>query len=109
VARGGPPGAFLTDFQPNLNYSLTEPVWTVFRGLLPPWTGNHCSSDRKEEFMHKFAQHALEFLKAEDGPTAVEYAVMLSLIIIVCLVSITVLGSNANQTFTKVSSAIAPS
>jgi pilus assembly protein Flp/PilA len=59
--------------------------------------------------MHKFAQHVVEFLKAEDGPTAVEYAVMLALIIVVCLVAITALGTNANQTFTKVSNAIGTS
>ena len=59
--------------------------------------------------MHKFAQHALDFLKAEDGPTAVEYAVMLALIIVVCLVALTALGTNANQTFTKVSNAIGTS
>lgn len=43
------------------------------------------------------------FLDREDGPTAVEYAVMLALIIVVCIVAITSLGSNANKTFTKVS------
>ena len=59
--------------------------------------------------MRTFAQHALEFLKAEDGPTAVEYAVMLALIIVVCLVALTALGTNANQTFTKVSNAIGTS
>ena len=37
----------------------------------------------------------ISFLKREDGPTAVEYAVMLALIIVVCIVSITALGSNA--------------
>jgi pilus assembly protein Flp/PilA len=41
----------------------------------------------------------VEFLKREDGPTAVEYAVLLALIIAVCLVAITVLGQRANQTF----------
>ena len=59
--------------------------------------------------MRTFAQHALEFLKAEDGPTAVEYAVMLALIIVVCLVALTALGTNANQTFTTVSNAIGSS
>lgn len=48
----------------------------------------------------------LAFLKKEDGPTAVEYAVMLSLIIVVCIVSITTLGKNANQTFSFVGSSI---
>lgn len=44
----------------------------------------------------------VSFLKAEDGPTAVEYAVMLALIIVVCIVAITALGSNASQTFSYV-------
>jgi pilus assembly protein Flp/PilA len=39
------------------------------------------------------------FLRNEDGPTAVEYAVMLALIIAVCLAAITTLGNNANTTF----------
>jgi pilus assembly protein Flp/PilA len=38
-------------------------------------------------------------IRDESGPTAIEYAVMLALIIIVCLVSIRVLGQNANSTF----------
>ncbi|MFL5243723.1 MAG: Flp family type IVb pilin [Gemmataceae bacterium] len=46
--------------------------------------------------MRKFTQFAVEFLKREDGPTAVEYAVMLALIIVVCITAITTLGSNAN-------------
>jgi len=44
----------------------------------------------------------VRFLKKEDGPTAVEYAVMLALIIVVCIAAITTLGSNANQTFGNV-------
>lgn len=39
------------------------------------------------------------FLRNEDGPTAVEYAVMLALIIVVCITAITTLGTNANSTF----------
>jgi pilus assembly protein Flp/PilA len=42
------------------------------------------------------------FLRDEDGPTAVEYAVMLALILVVCLTAITALGSNANNTFSNV-------
>jgi pilus assembly protein Flp/PilA len=49
--------------------------------------------------MHAFAKRLIRFLKQEDGPTAVEYAVMLALIIIVCLTAISTLGSNANNTF----------
>ena len=56
--------------------------------------------------MRKFGQFVVAFLKAEDGPTAVEYAVMLALIIVVCIAAITTLGANANTTFTSVGSAI---
>ena len=45
-------------------------------------------------------------LKNEDGPTAVEYAVMLALIIVVCIAAISTLGSNANATFTTVGNAV---
>jgi len=48
----------------------------------------------------------VNFLRREDGPTAVEYAVMLALIIVVCLIAITALGTNANATFTTVSNSI---
>jgi pilus assembly protein Flp/PilA len=57
--------------------------------------------------MKKFAQGVVNFLKREDGPTAVEYAVMLALIIVVCIVAITALGTNANKTFTSVGSTLA--
>jgi pilus assembly protein Flp/PilA len=56
--------------------------------------------------MRKLTQYVVDFVKAEDGPTAVEYAVMLALIIVVCLIAITALGTNANQTFTTVSNAV---
>ena len=42
------------------------------------------------------------FLRDEDGPTAVEYAVMLALIIVVCIAAITSLGGAANSTFSNV-------
>ena len=48
-------------------------------------------------------RRVVEFLKAEDGPTAVEYAVMLALIIVVCIAAISALGSNASNTFSNVS------
>ena len=56
--------------------------------------------------MRKFAERVVNFLKREDGPTAVEYAVMLALIIVVCITAITALGSNANKTFTSVGNTI---
>ena len=52
--------------------------------------------------MRQFANSVVKFLKAEDGPTAVEYAVMLALIIVVCITAITTLGTNANNTFSYV-------
>jgi pilus assembly protein Flp/PilA len=59
--------------------------------------------------MNKLRERVGNFLKREDGPTAVEYAVMLALIIVVCLVAITALGTNANATFTTVSNKLAGS
>ena len=52
--------------------------------------------------MRKFGQSLVNFMKNEDGPTAVEYAVMLALIIVVCITAITTLGSNANNSFSYV-------
>ncbi|MCX7667236.1 MAG: Flp family type IVb pilin [Gemmataceae bacterium] len=52
--------------------------------------------------MRQMTRKLVEFLKKEDGPTAVEYAVMLALIIVVCIAAITTLGSNANATFSNV-------
>jgi pilus assembly protein Flp/PilA len=56
--------------------------------------------------MQQLTQQFVKFVKSEDGPTAVEYAVMLALIIVVCLVAITALGTNANKTFSTVSTAV---
>ncbi len=58
--------------------------------------------------MTRITKTLVDFLKAEDGPTAVEYAVMLALIIVVCIAAVTTLGSNANSTFSFVGSAIKP-
>ena len=58
--------------------------------------------------MRSVSKSLVSFLKAEDGPTAVEYAVMLALIVVVCIAAITTLGSNANSTFSFVGSSIAP-
>lgn len=52
--------------------------------------------------MKFFNDKVRKFLKSEDGPTAVEYAVMLALIIVVCLTAIQQVGTNANTTFTSV-------
>jgi pilus assembly protein Flp/PilA len=57
--------------------------------------------------MATFANKIRRFLKSEDGPTAVEYAVMLALIVIVCLTAINAIGTNANTTFSNVAGSIA--
>jgi pilus assembly protein Flp/PilA len=54
----------------------------------------------------KLTRNVVEFLKKEDGPTAVEYAVMLALIIVVCIAAITAIGTNANATFSTVGSSL---
>ena len=56
--------------------------------------------------LRRFVRQAVNFLQNEDGPTAVEYAVMLALIIVVCITAITTLGSNANNTFSYVGTKI---
>src|SRR5262249_41657161 len=52
--------------------------------------------------MHRFVKAVKRFLQKEDGPTAVEYAVMLALIVVVCISAITALGGNANKVFNNV-------
>ena len=50
--------------------------------------------------MENFAASVKQFLVSEDGPTAVEYAVMMALIIVVCI------GTNADTKFGKVKDAL---
>jgi pilus assembly protein Flp/PilA len=59
--------------------------------------------------MRKLTQSLVNFLKREDGPTAVEYAVMLALIIVVCITAITTIGTKANATFNTVGSQLGSS
>ncbi len=59
--------------------------------------------------MKNFVLNVKKFLKSEDGPTAVEYAVMLALIVIVCLTAISSIGTNANVQFQRVAQSIAGS
>ena len=56
--------------------------------------------------MKKFKGLIVGFVRNEDGPTAVEYAVMLALIIVVCITAVTALGSNTNNTFSYVGSRV---
>ena len=59
--------------------------------------------------MKKFVTNVVEFLKEEDGPTAVEYAVMLALIVVVCIVSVRAIGTAADDKFQEVADAISGS
>lgn len=56
--------------------------------------------------MKRLIKFGAAFLEAEDGPTAVEYAIMLCMIVVVCVASIMALGQNANQTFGAVSDSL---
>lgn len=49
------------------------------------------------------------FIRSEDGPTAVEYAVMLALILVACITIITTLGQNISNTFGSVNSTLTAS
>ncbi|MEZ6109057.1 MAG: Flp family type IVb pilin [Pirellulaceae bacterium] len=56
--------------------------------------------------MKRFFNKIQKFFKSEDGPTAVEYAVMLALIVIVCLAAIQAVGSQANTTFGNINTSL---
>lgn len=56
--------------------------------------------------MDKILKRIRNFILAEDGPTAVEYAVMLAMIIVVCLAAVRTLGTNAKTTFTNIANSI---
>ena len=56
--------------------------------------------------MKSLATKVRRFLKSEDGPTAVEYAVMLALIIIVCLAAITAVGTQAAAQFNNIATQV---
>jgi pilus assembly protein Flp/PilA len=54
--------------------------------------------------MRRFIDSVRRFLSADDGPTAVEYAVMLALIIIVALTAIQTVGTRTSATFNNIAS-----
>ncbi len=58
--------------------------------------------------MQKFLNTAKRFMTSEDGPTATEYAVMLSLIIVVCIGTVALLGQEIDKLFGSVSTALNP-
>jgi pilus assembly protein Flp/PilA len=56
--------------------------------------------------MRQYIQKLVKFAKAEDGPTAVEYAVMLALIIVAVIGAVTTVGTGSSGTYTRVSNTI---
>ncbi|VAX37128.1 Flp pilus assembly protein, pilin Flp [hydrothermal vent metagenome] len=66
------------------------------------------SETKKKEgaTMKNIATSIKNFLVSEDGPTAVEYAVMLALIVIVCLTAIQAIGTKASAKFQAAASAL---
>ena len=56
--------------------------------------------------MTKFVNSVKNFLVSEDGPTAVEYAIMLALIVVVCIGAVTSIGTKANAKFNAAGAAL---
>ncbi len=52
--------------------------------------------------VRQLIRSAGNFLADESGPTAVEYAVMMALIIVVCMATIMALGTETNNTYSYV-------
>jgi pilus assembly protein Flp/PilA len=61
-----------------------------------------------KSLVRRAANRVRNFVEREDGPTAVEYAVMLAMIIVVCIAAITSLGRSTNSTFSFVGSVLQP-
>jgi pilus assembly protein Flp/PilA len=59
--------------------------------------------------MNALMSRVRRFLASEDGPTAVEYAVMLALIIVACITIVSSLGTSVSSTFSKVNSSLGAS
>ena len=84
---------------------IAQSISSALRGTrttgtrLPEWGRN---SEKRGIVMRNWCAAVVRFIEREDGPTAVEYAVMLALIIVVCIGAITTLGQNANGTFSNV-------
>lgn len=56
--------------------------------------------------MKSLTSKVRRFLASEDGPTAVEYAVMLALILVACITVVSSLGTNVSKTFSTVGSSV---
>lgn len=52
--------------------------------------------------MHTIKSRVRQFLVSEEGPTATEYAVMLALILLACLISVRVFGEQLHDLFVHI-------
>ena len=77
---------------------FSEAEWGILR--------DPSSARWKGTAMKKFASAIRLFLSAEDGPTAVEYAIMLTMIILACFTAIVTVGTQTNSIFQKAASSI---
>lgn len=87
-------------------HHLSEATWlkgSVVRGEFLI-RGTCPNFKQKEIEMRGFVQKVQRFLVSEDGPTAVEYAVMLALIVIVALTAIQTVGTRTSATFNNIAS-----
>jgi pilus assembly protein Flp/PilA len=50
--------------------------------------------------MREHIEAIIGFMKREDGPTAVEYAVVIGVIVVVCISAIVFVGTGASDIFT---------
>ena len=66
-------------------------------------------AQQKGSSMFRLRHLVMAFLRRQDGPTAVEYAVVLALIIAVCIVAIQSIGNNVDETAEVVSGALTSS
>jgi len=56
--------------------------------------------------MKRLRNAVLKLVRSADGPTAVEYAVMLALVIMVCFVAVQTLGTNTKTTFMNMANSL---
>ena len=64
---------------------------------------------RRARSLTRFRTLISRFLTSDDGPTAVEYAVMIALILVVCIGIVTTLGPSVSSTFSTVNTPISGS
>jgi pilus assembly protein Flp/PilA len=60
----------------------------------------------QEEKMNRFSMLVRRFVKDDEAATMVEYALMLGLIAVVCIVAVTTIGTQANNVFGAIVAAL---